>query len=153
MGIRYRRRPFGSGFYETLTPMDSQIMLVGKHMKEFANAGRPAEQHPLMQTLFPKYDFNFDSRKFGKIKKKILLKIREDLRRLMQFTQKMAQKERLILDIHSENIIITLPDFNVKVFDFHLFDEHLYGAGMTGRTERDLIEVIEKFVESLGLED
>jgi len=152
MGMRYRRRPFG-GYSETLTPMDSQIMLVGKHMKEFASAGKPAKQNVLMKRFFPRYDFVFNSGRFGKIKKKVVIKIREDFRRLIRFTEELAQQEKLILDIHSENIIITLPEFELKVFDFHLFDEHLYEHGGTAYSEKELIDVIERFVDSLELVD
>jgi hypothetical protein len=154
MGMRYRNRPFSSGFYETLTPMDTQILLAGKHLKEFARAGSPENQNFITRALMPRYRFEFDGARFGRVKKNVLLKIRADFSRLVDFTRKLALEEKLILDIHSENIIITLPEFELKIFDFHLFDEHLYADAYTGgNSEKDLIEVIEKFVDSLKLYD
>ena len=85
------------------------------------------------------------------MKKKVLLKITEDFRRLIDFTQDLAVREKLIYDIHTENIIITLPEFELKIFDFHIFDQHLYtGAADFDRPEREHIEVIEKFIEALS---
>ncbi|MDH5657229.1 MAG: hypothetical protein OEZ34_15060 [Spirochaetia bacterium] len=154
MGMRYRRRPFSSGFYETLTPMDTQIMLAGKHLKEFAKAGKPEKQNFISRRLLPRYQFEFDGARFGRVKKNILIQIKEDFQRLIDFTRRLAKDEKLILDIHSENIIITLPEFHLRVFDFHLFDEHLYADAYTGgNSEKELIEVIEKFVDSLDLHD
>ncbi|MBX7057173.1 MAG: hypothetical protein K1X75_03840 [Leptospirales bacterium] len=154
MGVRYRRRLMGENFFSRkITPMDSQIMLVGKHLKEFARAGKKSRQGLLGGRLFPSFDFEFDIGRFGQIKKKVLVKIAEDFRRLIEYTERLAREEKLILDIHTENLIITLPDFQLKIFDFHLFDEHLYDPAMqTDRPEQDHIEVIEKFVESFHLE-
>lgn len=152
MGIRYRERILGRGYHETLTPMDNQILLVGKHLKEFAHAGKISNSNFITRKLFPRYEFEFNGARFGQIKKKILVKITEDFHRLIDFTRRLAKEEKLILDIHSENIIITLPEFELKIFDFHLFDEHLYADAYTGgNSEIELIEVIEKFVESLHL--
>lgn len=154
MGVRYREALIGHGHTEYITPMDSQIMLVGKHLKEFARAGRRSDQNILARRFSPKFDFEFDSGQFGKVKKKILLKITEDFHRLIAYTERLAREEKLILDIHTENIIITLPDFELKVFDFHLFDEHLYEPElMFDHPEKEHIEVIEKFIESFDLSD
>ncbi len=155
MGVRFRRSFLGGERYSrNITPMDSQIMLVGKHLKEFATSGKRSEQGLFGGRLFPRYDFQFDIGRFGRIKRKILIKIAEDFRRLIDYTERLAQEEKLILDIHTENLIITLPDFQLKVFDFHLFDEHLYDPAMqTERPEQDHIEVIEKFIESFELEN
>jgi len=154
MGMRYRDRHFSSGFYETLTPMDTQIMLVGKHLKEFARAGKFENQNFITRAFMPRYRFEFDWARFGSVKKGVLIKIKEDFKRLVEYTRRLAVEEKLILDIHSENIIITLPEFQLKIFDFHLFDEHLYADAYTGgNSEKDLIEVIEKFVDSLNLHD
>lgn len=154
MGMRYRKKLFGKSHYEKLTPMDSQIMLAGKHLKEFARAAHPVQSSRFWSRFSPRYDFEFESQRFGQIKKKVLVKITEDFRRLIRFTELLALKEKLILDIHSENIIITLPDFELKIFDFHLFDEHLYEPSLKfDRPEQDHIEVLEKFVESVGLHD
>ena len=152
MGVRYRKKLFGSGHHESIRPMDSQIMLVGKHLKEFASAAVHSKQNAVMRKFFPKYDFEFDVGRFGQIKKKVLVKITEDFRRLIEYTERLAREEKLILDIHTENLIITLPEFELKIFDFHLFDEHLYEstAGLAS-PEQDHVAVLERFVESLGL--
>ena len=154
MGVRYRQRLAGRDFFSRkIMPMDSQVLLVGKHLKEFATAGKQADQGWMGRTFAPGYDFEFDIGRFGQIKKKVLLKITEDFRRLIRFTEVLALREKLILDIHTENLIITLPDFQLKVFDFHLFDEHLYEPSLKfDSPEKDHIEVIEKFIESFDLD-
>jgi hypothetical protein len=155
MGVRYRNRPFSSNHLETICPMDVQLMLTGKHLKEFAKAGKKIQPKNRLLRIFssPTYQFTFDIGNFGHIKKKVLLKIKEDLLRLIRFTERLAKEEKLILDIHTENIIITIPEFELKLFDFHIFDEHLYdyGDGILN-PEKEHIEVIEKFIESFGLE-
>ncbi|MCB1172843.1 MAG: hypothetical protein KDK39_04730 [Leptospiraceae bacterium] len=152
MGAHFRHLPLRGHYRMRIRPMDSQIMLVGKHLKEFAVAGKRSQQGRLRRRFFPSYDFEFDSGRFGKIKKKTLLKITEDFRRLITYTEHLAQNEKLILDIHTENLIITLPDFQLKIFDFHLFDEHLYEPSLKfDRPEKDHIEVIERFIDSLAL--
>ena len=154
MGVRYRQRLSGRDFFSRkIMPMDSQVLLVGKHLKEFATAGKQADQGWMGRTFAPGYDFEFDIGRFGQIKKKVLLKITEDFRKLIRFTDLLAIREKLILDIHTENLIITLPDFQLKVFDFHLFDEHLYEPSLKfDSPEKDHIEVIEKFIESFELD-
>ncbi len=153
MGVRYRRRLNEDFYSRKMMPMDSQVLLMGKHLKEFATAGRKRDQGLLGRTFMPAYDFEFDIGRFGKIKKKVLLKITEDFRRLIKFTELLATRDRLILDIHTENIIITLPDFQLKIFDFHLFDEHLYEpSNIHDSPEKDHIEVIERFIESFELD-
>lgn len=154
MGVRYRRNMFGFGYSSKITPMDSQVLLVGKHLKEFAMAGKEMPRGRFLRKFVPQFEFVFDSGRFGKIKKKVLVKIAEDFQRLIRFTEFLAYREKLILDIHTENIIITLPEFQLKVFDFHLFDEHLYEPSLKfDRPEKDHIEVIEKFVESFNLDE
>ncbi len=154
MGVRYRRNMIRFGHSEKLTPMDSQVLLIGKHLKEFAMAGKEMPRARIFRKLLPRFEFVFDSGRFGQIRKKVLVKIAEDFQRLIRFTEFLALREKLILDIHTENIIITLPDFQLKVFDFHLFDEHLYEPSLKfDRPEKDHIEVIEKFVESFHLDE
>lgn len=154
MGVRYRRNAIRFGHSEKITPMDSQVLLVGKHLKEFATAGQEMPRGRFLRKFSQQFEFVFDSGRFGKIKKKVLVKIAEDFQRLIRFTEFLAYREKLILDIHTENIIITLPDFQLKVFDFHLFDEHLYEPSLKyDRPEKDHIEVIEKFVESFHLDE
>lgn len=153
MGLRFRQMPLRNLYSAKITPMDSQIMLVGKHLKEFARGGKMSTQGKIQQRFFPKYDFEFDIGRFGKIKKKVLENIARDFRRLIDFTEMLAREEKLILDIHTENIIITLPDFELKIFDFHLFDEHLYEPSLVYDTpEKDHVEVIERFIESFNLD-
>lgn len=151
MGKRYRKHFVTEGFSEKVTPMDSQIMLLGRHLKEFAQAVRPADQNSVARALSPKYDFTFHGERFGRVKKKVLVKIMDDFKRLIRFTQDLALNEKLIYDIHTENIIITLPEFELKIFDFHIFDHHLYaGGGDFDRPEREHVEVLERFLESLS---
>ncbi len=155
MGVQYRNKPWGKNHIESIKPMDVQLMLTGKHLKEFARAGRKVQRDiKILNLLLPsKYEFQFDIGSFGNIKKKILLKIKENLLRLIRFVDRFAKEEKLILDIHTENIIITIPEFELKLFDFHIFDEHLYdyGDGSIHPIEEH-IQVIEKFIESFGLE-
>lgn len=155
MGVRYRRSPF-SGHSETIRPMDTQLMLVGKHLKELATAGQPTRQGRLARWVNPKFEFHFDIGRFGDVKKKQLEKIRDDLLRLVAFTEHLALEEKLILDIHSENMIITIPEFELKIFDFHIFDEHLYQSIFDEPTEasrpgQEHIQTIERFIDSFGL--
>ncbi len=152
MGVRYRQSLFGHGHTETLRPMDTQLLLTGKHLKELAVSGKEAEQGRLGRFFSPRFEFTFDIGRFGTVKKKQLEKIRDDLLRLVRFTETLADRDRLILDIHTENLIITIPDFELKIFDFHIFDEHLYTmARGYDRPEQEHIEVIEKFIASFGL--
>ncbi len=155
MGVQYRKRPISKYHIESLKPMDVQLMLTGKHLKEFAKAGRKEiSKNKIINFFKPTtYEFHFDIGNFGHIKKKVLVKIKEDLKRLIRFTERLAIEEKLILDIHTENLIITIPEFQLKLFDFHIFDEHLYDYG-DGKINpiNEHIEVLEKFIESLGLE-
>ena len=48
------------------------------------------------------------------------LKIAFNFHRVIEATRYLAQKEKLILDLHSENIIIMLPEFELRIFDFHV---------------------------------
>lgn len=154
MGVQFRKMPLRGQYKMRIRPMDSQIMLIGKHLKEFAVSGTHSEQGKIRKKFFPKYDFQFDIGRFGKIKKKTLVKIQNDFFRLIEYTQKLATDEKLILDIHTENLIITLPEFELKVFDFHIFDEHLYEPSLKfDRPDKDHIEVIEKFIESFDLKE
>ena len=152
MGVRYRKSLFGYGHTESIRPMDTQLMLTGKHLKELAVAGKQSQQGKLGRFLNPKFDFEFDVGRFGEVKKKQLERIRDDLLRLIAFTEELSVKEKLILDIHTENLIITIPEFKLKVFDFHIFDEHLYTeARGYARPEQEHVEVIGKFIDSFGL--
>ncbi len=154
MGLEYRKLPFSNQFVRSIKPMDVQVILTGKHLKEFIKFGKKVKRKKLLDYLLPpSYEFHFDTGIYSKVKKKILIKIKEDLKRLIIFTEKLAKEEKLILDIHTENLIISLPEFELKLFDFHIFDEHLYtyGDGILN-PEKKHIEVIENFIESFQLE-
>ncbi|MFN3603803.1 MAG: hypothetical protein ACK4UJ_03710 [Leptonema sp. (in: bacteria)] len=154
MGVQYRKLPFMEQYVKSIRPMDVQVILTGKHLKQFIKSGKRIKRKGILNYLLPSsFEFKFDVGIYGNVKKKILVKIKEDLRRLIFFTKKLAKEEKLILDIHTENLIISLPEFELKLFDFHIFDEHLYdyGDGVMN-PEQEHIEIIEQFIESFGLE-
>lgn len=151
MGIRYRSHPFMEDS-TTLTPCDNQHLLPGKHLKEFVILNEKVKKNPLEDKLFPKWKLNFDSNKFGFVSKYKLKKIAFNFHRVVEATKYLASKENLILDLHSENLIITLPDFELKVFDFHVFDDYLYEPSSNRLApEADHIETIQKFISSFEL--
>ncbi|MDF3821303.1 hypothetical protein P3G55_15475 [Leptospira sp. 96542] len=152
MGIRYRKNPLGIPSV-TLTPCDQQPILPGKHLKEFTIRNEKLDQNPLMNKLFPKWKLNFDSHRFGVISKSKLKKIAVDFNRVIEVTKYLATEEKLIFDVHAENIIITLPEFELKIFDFHLFDDYLYEPSEENPTpEMDHIHIIEEFIKSFELD-
>lgn len=154
LGVQYRKVPFLDQYIKSIRPMDVQVILTGKHLKEFIKSGKKVKKKGFLSLFSPVlYQFQFDTGSYQNIKRKVLYKIKEDLKRLIYITQKLAKEEKLILDIHTENLIIALPEFELKLFDFHIFDEHLYeyGNGIY-YSEKEHIEVIEQFIESFGLE-
>ncbi|MCW7493749.1 hypothetical protein ND861_13950 [Leptospira sp. 2 VSF19] len=152
MGMRIRNNPFGIPNV-TLTPCDQQPLLAGKHLKEFTIRNEKLDQNPIMGKLFPKWKLNFDSHRFGVISKSKLKKIAVDFNRVIEVTKYLAEEEKLIFDIHAENIIITLPDFELKIFDFHVFDDYLYEPSEENPTpEMDHIQIIEEFIKSFELD-
>lgn len=152
MGLRVRNNPFGVPNV-TLTPCDQQPLLAGKHLKEFTIRNEKLEQNPILNRLFPKWKLNFDSHRFGVISKSKLKKIAVDFNRVIEVTKFLAEEEKLIFDIHAENIIITLPDFELKIFDFHVFDDYLYEPSEENPTpEMDHILIIEEFIKSFELD-
>ncbi|MGE8722166.1 hypothetical protein ACO2KH_12585 [Leptospira terpstrae] len=152
MGLRIRNNPFGIPNV-TLTPCDQQTLLAGKHLKEFTIRNEKLEQNPILNKLFPKWKLNFDSHRFGVISKSKLKKIAVDFNRVIEVTKFLAEEEKLIFDIHAENIIITLPDFELKIFDFHVFDDYLYEPSEENPTpEMDHILIIEEFIKSFELD-
>lgn len=152
MGLRVRNNPFGIPNV-TLTPCDQQTLLAGKHLKEFTIRNEKLEQNPILNKLFPKWKLNFDSHRFGVISKSKLKKIAVDFNRVIEVTKFLAEEEKLIFDIHAENIIITLPDFELKIFDFHVFDDYLYEPSEENPTpEMDHILIIEEFIKSFELD-
>ncbi|PJZ68902.1 hypothetical protein CH373_08165 [Leptospira perolatii] len=151
MGLRYRKNPFGAPI-TTLTPCDNQTTIPGKHLKEFIRVNEKIKQNPIQDALFPKWKLNFDTHKFGIINKAKLKKIALDFHRVIEVTRYLAKEEKLIFDIHSENIIITIPDFELKIFDYHVFDEHLYEPSKENPSpEVDHINLINEFVKSFDL--
>jgi hypothetical protein len=151
MGWKVRKTPWGIPLV-TLTPCDNQKLLPGKHLKEFMNLREKVPQNPIADTLFPKWKLNFDTHQFGVIGRAHLKRIAFDFHRIIEVTKYLANDEKLIFDVHSENIIITFPDFTLKLFDFHLFDEHLYEPSQENPSpELDHIKMIEEFIRSFEL--
>lgn len=152
MGLRVRNTPWRIPSI-TLTPCDQQPLLAGKHLKEFTIKNEKLDQNPILDKLFPKWKLNFNSHRFGVVSKSKLKKIAVDFNRVIQVTKYLAEEENLIFDVHSENIIITLPDFDLKIFDFHLFDDYLYEPSEENPTpEMDHIILIEEFIRSFELD-
>jgi hypothetical protein len=151
MGLRFRNRPCSEPG-STLTPCDTQPLIPGKHLKEFVSLNEKLKKNPLEDKLFPKWKLNFDLNKFGIVNKSKLKKIAFNFHRVIEATKYLAKEENLILDLHSENIIITLPDFELKIFDYHVFDDHLYEATSNRLSpEEDHIKTIQKFINSFEL--
>ncbi|MEM7180241.1 MAG: hypothetical protein AAF518_04980 [Spirochaetota bacterium] len=151
MGLRYRARPFMQAG-ATLTPCDVQNALPGKHLKEFVSLEEKEKSNILESKLFPKWRLNFDTHRFGLVSRTKLKKIAFNFHRVIEATKYLASKEKLILDLHSENIIITIPEFELKIFDFHVFDEHLYETSSNATfPEQDHIETIKRFIDSFEL--
>jgi hypothetical protein len=151
MGLRTRNTPWGIPS-TTMTPCDNQRLLPGKHVKEFISLREKMPQNPIASTLFPKWKMNFDTHQFGEISRGKLKKIAFDFQRIIEVTKYLASEEKLIFDVHSENIIITYPDFSLKLFDYHLFDEHLYEPSQENpNPEMDHIRMMEEFIRSFEL--
>ncbi len=152
MGIRYRNTPWKIPSI-TMTPCDQQPLLPGKHLKEFMIRSEKIEQNKMMNHFFPKWKLNFDTHRFGTVSKAKLRKIALDFNKVIETTRYLAEEEKLIFDVHSENIIITLPDFELKIFDYHLFDDHLYEPSEENpNPEMDHIKLIEDFIRSFELD-
>ena len=154
MGARYRGRFWSrDSFVRKITPMDNQIILAGKHLKEFARSEKKKEKFHPFSLFKARFRIRFDNGLLQEVKKKALQKAVEDFHRLIQFTVDLARKEKLILDIHAENIILTLPDFKLKVFDFHLFDENRYYKDLPkSEGVKEHIQLIEEFIQSFEIE-
>ncbi|WP_336297482.1 hypothetical protein [Leptospira sp. GIMC2001] len=151
MGWRVRKTPWGVPLV-SLTPCDNQKILPGKHMKEFVRLREKIPQNPIADALFPKWKLNFDTAQFGVISRPHLKRIAFDFHRIIEVTKYLAEEEKLIFDVHSENVIITFPDYTLKLFDFHLFDEHLYEPSQENPSpELDHIRMIEEFIRSFEL--
>ncbi|MCB1192072.1 MAG: hypothetical protein H7A23_07540 [Leptospiraceae bacterium] len=151
MGMRFRNAPFRLPMM-TITPCDNQNLIPGKHLKEFVKLKEKIKQNPLNDKFFPKWKLNFDTHKFGMIHKNKLKKIAYNFHRVVEASKYLASKEKLIIDLHSENIIITIPEFELKIFDFHVFDEHLYEPSESGLPPgEDHIQAINEFIDSFEL--
>lgn len=152
MGVQFRKNMFSHNYETTLLPCDTQPLLRGRHLKEFVAAGVPRDQNKVLKMLHPQWDFKFNHQRFGKIGKKVLTRLKSDLERVVKLCDYLAREENLIIDLHSENLIITLPEFEIKLFDFHLFDKHLYDPERRGENpEKDHIQLIETFMDSFSL--
>jgi hypothetical protein len=151
MGVRFRQGPFQFPIM-TLTPCDNQTLIPGKHLKEFVQLKERVKVNKFLDAFSPTWKLNFDYQKFGEVNKSKLKKIAYNLHRVIEATKYLAKEEKLILDLHSENIIIMLPEFELKIFDFHLFDEHLYDLGSDKMAPIDEhIQTINEFINSFGL--
>lgn len=151
MGMRYRKGLFGIPS-ATLTPCDNQTIIPGKHLKEFVHLKERLNQNFFQKTISPTWKLNFNYQKFGEVNRSKLKKIAYNFHRVIEATRYLAEKEKLILDLHSENIIIMLPDFELKIFDFHVFDEHLYDLGTDRISPLDEhIQTIDEFINSFQL--
>ena len=153
MGARYRSRIWDrDSFARKITPIDNQIMLAGKHLKEFARSVKKKKKLSPIHFFRPRFGIRFDNGLLQELKEKALHKAVEDFGRLIEFTKELARKEKLVLDIHAENIILSLPDFRLKIFDFHLFDEkRYYNAIPNSEGIKEHIELIEEFVRSFAI--
>ncbi len=151
MGIKYRKGLFSIPI-ATMTPCDNQILIPGKHLKEFVQLKERLKQNLVEGIVSPEWKLNFDYTKFGDVSTSKLKKIALNFHRVIEATKYLAEKEKLILDLHSENIIIMLPEFELKVFDFHIFDEHLYelGDGKLAPVDEH-IKTIQIFIDSFEL--
>ena len=151
MAVKFREMLFSKKAIPEYMPADVQPFILGKHLKEFAESAVRIEQSALLDYIRPKWNINFKAGRFGSIKKRTINKLKKDLQSLVELCEYLAKEKKLIIDLHSENLIITLPDFEIKIFDFHLFDAHLYEPEERGlNPEKDHIEMIEKFMESLN---
>ncbi|GBF49724.1 hypothetical protein LPTSP4_12430 [Leptospira ryugenii] len=152
MGIKVRNTPWKVPSV-SLTPCDQQPLLAGKHLKEFTVKNEKINQGVILDKFFPRWKLNFNSHRFGLVSKSQLRKIAVDFNRVIEATKFLANEEGLIFDVHSENIIITLPDFELKIFDFHLFDDFLYEPSEENPTpEMDHINLINEFIRSFELD-
>lgn len=151
MGLKVRNTPWKIPSVN-LTPCDNQNLIPGKHLKEFISTSSKVKQNPLSEKLFPKWKLSFDHNRFGEIGKTKLKKIAFDFHRIIEVVKYLANEEGLIFDIHTENIIITLPDFELRIFDYHVFDTHLYEPSEENPSpEMDHIQTIEEFIRSFDL--
>jgi serine/threonine protein kinase len=152
MGVQFREMLFSKKSVPVYMPADVQPYLPGRHLKEFAKSATRVKQPALLNYIRPKWTINFQAYRFGNIKKKTIKKMKTGLQKLILLCQHLANHDKLIIDLHSENLIITLPDFELRIFDFHLFDVHLYEPEERGlNPEKDHIELIEQFLESLDV--
>jgi serine/threonine protein kinase len=151
MGLRFRRGIFGFPLI-SITPCDNQVLIPGKHLKEFVHLKERIKNNPISDLFSPNWKLNFDYQKFGEVPRSKLKKIALNFHRVIETTRYLAQNEKLILDLHSENIIIMFPEFELKIFDFHLFDEHLYDIGTDKMSPlEEHIATINEFINSFKL--
>jgi hypothetical protein len=151
MGMRVRNSPVGIPLIN-ITPCEQQTLIPGKHLKEFITASEKKQGSILKGNIFSKWQLSFNSQKFGIVGKTKLKKIALDFHRLVEVVKFLADEEGLIFDLHTENIIITLPNFDVKIFDYHVFDRDLYETNRENpNPELDHIQIIEEFVKSFEL--
>ena len=151
MGIRFRRGLLGIPWLHMI-PCDNQALIPGKHLKEFVQLKERLKQNFIHDFISPSWKLDFDYEKYGEVSRLKLKKIAFNFHRVIEATRYLAEKENLILDLHSENIIIMLPEYELKIFDFHLFDNHLYDLGNKEKAPLDEhIDTINEFINSFQL--
>jgi hypothetical protein len=151
MGIRFRKGLFGLPMM-TITPCDNQTLIPGKHLKEFVHLKERIKKNAISNAFSPDWKLNFNHDKFGEVSRAKLKKIALNFHRVIETTKYLAEHDNLILDLHSENVIIMLPEFELKIFDFHLFDDHLYELGTDKLTPlEEHIYTINEFINSFKL--
>ena len=102
--------------------------------------------------ISPTWKLDFNHEKYGEVSRQKLKKIAFNFHRVIEATKYLSEKENLILDLHSENIIIMLPEYELKIFDFHLFDNYLYDLGNKEKAPLDEhIDTINEFINSFQL--
>lgn len=151
MGMRYRNGLFSIPWIQMM-PCDIQPLIPGKHLKEFVLLKERIKQNVIHDLISPSWKLDFNYEKYGEVPRVKLKKIAFDFHRVIEATRFLSEKENLILDLHSENIIIMLPEYELKIFDFHLFDNHLYDLGNKEKPPlEEHIDTINEFVRSFKL--
>jgi len=151
MGVRYRKGFFDFPIHH-LMPCDNQTLIPGKHLKEFVLLKERLKQNIFQDMISPTWKLDFNHEKYGEVSRQKLKKIAFNFHRVIEATKYLSEKENLILDLHSENIIIMLPEYELKIFDFHLFDNYLYDLGNKEKAPLDEhIDTINEFINSFQL--
>jgi hypothetical protein len=151
MGQRFRKGFLNFPMVHFM-PCDNQTLIPGKHLKEFVLLKERLNQNFFQDLLSPSWKLDFNYEKYGEVSRQKIKKIAFNFHRVIEATRYLSEKENLILDLHSENIIIMLPEYELKIFDFHLFDNYLYDLGNKEKAPLDEhIDTINQFISSFQL--